>query len=75
MEHKTVTNELKMLSAEEISKRGWKIPSIGQFSKNMEDRLKKVRGEEDRLLSQHPPPRDRLVLRPPLLLRLAHMGI
>ncbi|MBE6467564.1 MAG: hypothetical protein E7004_03115 [Alphaproteobacteria bacterium] len=47
MEHKTVNNELKMLSAEEISKRGWKIPSISQFSKNMEDRLKKVRGEED----------------------------
>ena len=47
MEHKPVNNELKMLSATEMSELGWEIPSIKQFTKNMENRLKKVRGEED----------------------------
>ena len=44
---KTVkNNELKMLTQDEILDRGWVVPSFAQFSKNMEKRLKTVRGEE-----------------------------
>ena len=46
MSNETTNNELKMLNPEEISARGWKIPSFEKLTKNMESRLKKVRGEE-----------------------------
>ena len=46
MSNATTNNELKMLTPEEISERGWKIPSVNQLSKNMKKRLEKVRGEE-----------------------------
>lgn len=39
------TEDLKLMSHDEIVARGWFVPSIEQFSANMEKRLKKVRSE------------------------------
>ncbi len=39
------TEDLKLMSRDEIVTRGWSVPSIEQLSANMEKRLKKVRGE------------------------------
>ena len=45
MVEKTSTGELKMMSRADIKAQGWIVPTIGQFSSNMEKRLKKIRGE------------------------------
>ena len=48
--------ELELMTTSEIEACGWSVPSFKQLSKNMDKRLKKIRGEncdEDNFLMRH----------------------
>jgi hypothetical protein len=45
MDSTTNHNNFKMMSQDEIEAHGWNVPSLEQMSKNMDKRLKKIRGE------------------------------
>ena len=46
MDMPETNHKLKIMSQDELEANGWCIPSFEQLSKNMEKRLKKVRGED-----------------------------
>ena len=45
MNSATTQNNLEIMSQNEIENCGWRVPSLDQLSKNMDKRLKKIRGE------------------------------
>ena len=56
MDNTTNQHELKLMSTSEMEACGWTVPSFKQLSKNMDKRLKKIRGEncdEDNFLMRH----------------------
>lgn len=56
MDKTFATNEMKLMSRHDIEACGWVVPSFKQLAKNMDKRLKKVRGEfsdDENFLTRH----------------------